>query len=920
MNAPQRRNGLFDTLYNLVTSLGTTADKLTHTTYQFVEITPDQLEAAYRGDWIARKVIDIPPQDATREWRAWQATEAEIELLEEAERALGLQGKVAECMALSRLYGGAVILLGVRDDDPSQELVPDGVQGGDLKYMHVLNRHEIGIEEIDTNVRSPFFGEPKFYTMTSTGGADPVIKVHPSRVIRMKGARLPSTLANKTAQHWGDSVLHAIDDAVKAAGSTVQGLAHLIMEAKNDIIKIPGLTEQIVSQEYQNLLMHRLSLANQAKSIANATVIDKEEEWERMNQTFTGIPEVLRVFLTIVAGAADIPATRFLSQSPGGLNATGDSDTRNYYDRVKNEQNNVLRPTLSRSDEVMIRSALGKRPPELHYVWNPLWQLDEVQKADVDLKRAQTTQIYVNSGMVEETALSEAVINQLIENGTYPGLDQAILESTRLGLTPRLRPLALPFPGEEDDDEDDDDDRTEDAFNPNQPRINDAKPRTLYVSRPVLNTREIIAWARAQGIPNIEKASELHVTIAYSKEPVDWMRCYTDSEKVIIQPGGPRIVEPLGDNGALVLLFNDWSLQWRWDHFKAIGCSWSYSEYQPHVTIAYDVGDFDVSSVEPYRGRIVLGPERFEEIGLTEDAFNPSQPRHKKGDPRGGKWSKGGGGLSERTQRTMQWLSSRDVRNSMAAHAAATIVDAFTGGDPITYGAVYNMVKDYADESNVVFGAAKQEMIIALENLIELRKKVAGAMSPAPGAIGDDSDPVLETLEEILKRLKELPDDDTGRESRDKGILTRDKRHATEDFNPNQPRHKKGDPRGGEWAGGAGLLARLEREGGFTYHVTSGSSPTSGYVLSIHKDRERVLDIEALTPTDLVNYVAGNQDLLGKSDHYLGAWHNTDDGKVYLDVAVVTDNKPEADRLAREHNQLAYFDLKKKETVHVGRS
>ena len=43
---------------------------------------------------------------------------------------------------------------------------------------------------------------------------------------------------------------------------------------------------------------------------------------------------MVRTFLQVAAGAADIPVTRLLGQSPAGLSATGESDTRNYYDMI----------------------------------------------------------------------------------------------------------------------------------------------------------------------------------------------------------------------------------------------------------------------------------------------------------------------------------------------------------------------------------------------------------------------------------------------------------------------------------------------------------------------------------------------------------------------------------------------------------
>lgn len=141
----------------------------------------------------------------------------------------------------------------------------------------------------------------------------------------------------------------------------------------------------------------------------------------------------------------------------------------------------------------------------------------------------------------------------------------------------------------------------------------DASPRTLYVSRRLINASEVLAWARKQGIKGLEEASELHVTVAFSSTPVDWMKMGTSWEGELKLPaGGPRVVEPLGDASA-VLLFSSSELQWRNQFMRDMGASWDYPEYQPHITLSYEAGQ-DLSGVEPYTGELVFGPEIFEEI------------------------------------------------------------------------------------------------------------------------------------------------------------------------------------------------------------------------------------------------------------------------------------------------------------------
>lgn len=146
-----------------------------------------------------------------------------------------------------------------------------------------------------------------------------------------------------------------------------------------------------------------------------------------------------------------------------------------------------------------------------------------------------------------------------------------------------------------------------------------AAPRTLYVRRDVKNSKDIISWAKGQGFKTTLPADELHVTIMYSKSPVDWMKMGQDFSmdskgEITIQEGGARLVEPLGTEGAVVLMFSSTTLSWRHQDMKNNGASFDWPEYQPHITISYEAGDLDLKKVEPYRGKIVLGPEVFEEV------------------------------------------------------------------------------------------------------------------------------------------------------------------------------------------------------------------------------------------------------------------------------------------------------------------
>ncbi len=71
----------------------------------------------YRGDWLARKVVDIVPYDSVRAWRSWSGHRADVARFEAAERRLGLRKTVQRAMTLGRLYGGGAILIGDGEQD-----------------------------------------------------------------------------------------------------------------------------------------------------------------------------------------------------------------------------------------------------------------------------------------------------------------------------------------------------------------------------------------------------------------------------------------------------------------------------------------------------------------------------------------------------------------------------------------------------------------------------------------------------------------------------------------------------------------------------------------------------------------------------------------------------------------------------------
>ena len=413
-----------DSLKNFVANLGTDRDKASASHYHTPTMTDIELLNAYRGSWLPRKIVDIPALDATRKWRNWQAGKDQINAIEAEEKRLGVRGKVLDAMTKARLFGGSGIYISIKGErDPSLPLSPEKVERNGIDFLTVIQRRELTPEDIGRDPAMPDYGKPTMYTVTSNTG---ITRIHPSRIVRFVGAEHPDEqLADGVSHGWGDSILMAAYEAVRNADATTANIASLIFEAKVDVLGIPGLTEIMADRASRDLLVERAQLTAMIKGNNGMLIRDAEETYDTKTQSFSNLDSIANLFMQVVSGAADIPMTRLFGQSPGGLNASGESDLRNYYDRVQSLQELEITPAMSILDECLIRSALGSRPDGVHYVWASLWQTTEKERSESGKRAAETVKILADTRLFPDDMLSMAAENMLIELSVMPGLEAA---------------------------------------------------------------------------------------------------------------------------------------------------------------------------------------------------------------------------------------------------------------------------------------------------------------------------------------------------------------------------------------------------------------------------------------------------------------------------------------------------------------
>ena len=402
---------------SFVSGLGTIADKNKHTKVRANGIFSDvELEDIYVDDGLGTNIIKAIPDDMFREGWEYEFPDDEEKTKDLADEYnavlenIGAVANITKAFYWARLYGGSVIIIGALDGrELDAPLNPKGIRN--IEYLRVIDRSDIAFSNIvfQLDPTQPRYGLPEFYpiTFTTPTGDQQVRKVHHSRIIEIHGAPIPegATRYSKEQRYWGVSELQNVNDKLASVGSSIGSVSHLIEEFSVGKYKLSDLGEILSAVDGAELIRKRVEVMDMTRSVFHSMYFDKEDDFVRDNVSFAGVPEVLHVLFMLVSACTGIPMTRLFGISPAGMNSTGESDMRNYYDKVRSKQGSDAAPVLLRLVRIISE---WKKLPEPYVIWNPLQQLSpkeqaEVEKieADTEQVKAQTYQMYINAGIME---------------------------------------------------------------------------------------------------------------------------------------------------------------------------------------------------------------------------------------------------------------------------------------------------------------------------------------------------------------------------------------------------------------------------------------------------------------------------------------------------------------------------------------
>lgn len=363
--------------------------------------TPEStLRAMYRGDGMARRVIDLPVELMTSQGFDIMGDPDGMVLARMEEN--GILKSLEEMVRWSRLFGGALGVINV--DDSQLYDTPLNIRNIRKVYdVKVFNRWRVMFTTSDLyqNPYHPKFGKPEFYWVQPLMGRR--FRVHESRTIRMDGAPVDDLTALQN-QGWGDSYLECCMESLSDLASVYDSCNNIIDEFITSTLSLTDLAELMAQPDGEKIILKRLRLLDQSKSIANTRLLSDGEVFNKVASTITGLPDMVDRYVSRVAHDSGFPKSALVGDEQSGLNSDGDANMSKMYDKMEAEQQKTLRAPIEYLTRLIYNSTddyfNGQEPKNWWIEFRKLWQPTAKQQTEMNKIEVDTVAVLVDRNII----------------------------------------------------------------------------------------------------------------------------------------------------------------------------------------------------------------------------------------------------------------------------------------------------------------------------------------------------------------------------------------------------------------------------------------------------------------------------------------------------------------------------------------
>jgi phage-related protein (TIGR01555 family) len=361
--------------------------------------------------------------ELTREWIEFTSkqddddtTAEKIKIIEEEFKRLGVRGTLMTAAQQDCFFGRAQIYIKLRGADPKTPLILDPRTVPPNSLEAVVAVEAIWTTPVNYNAQDPTapdFYKPSGWFMLGT-------QVHASRLMTIITRELPDIL--KPAFNFGGMSLSQLAEPyVDNWLRTRQSVSDLINNFSTTALAT-DMSQILQGDDDGSGLLNRAQLFTAHRSNKGMMLVDKDrEELVQVNTPLGGLHELQAQSQEQLCSVSRTPAIVLTGISPGGLNASSDSEIRVYYDWISAQQEAHWRAPLETVLKVVQLSKFGEIDPDIGIAFIPLYQMTPKEEAEIRLSDSTAAVNYIGAGVIDPSEERERLARD--PNSGYQALD-----------------------------------------------------------------------------------------------------------------------------------------------------------------------------------------------------------------------------------------------------------------------------------------------------------------------------------------------------------------------------------------------------------------------------------------------------------------------------------------------------------------
>lgn len=324
--------------------------------------------------------------------------------------------------ALNGYFGGCLIFIDTGDEDLLSAL--------DEKSLNHSIKNFVLVEPINTypgrfnssNPLAPNYFVPETWFVLGK-------EVHASRLLYLAADEVSMLLKPAynffgiaPAQIAADSVSHFIKDR-EAASRLLHKYSLLVFKTDMGSALYSGNPEELYS---------RVKVLADFRDNNSVIIIDKEDEdIVTVTTSLAGVTDVVRLSLELMPIMFRQPLTKFLGISPGGMNATGESDENNWNEYVLSQCEKQLRKPVKRLLELIQYDLFGEVDECIDFIFQVQSSNDEVKEINNNKIKADTYVQLTTAGIISPEEARKALAED--EKSGFNSIDVDAVPEMELG-------------------------------------------------------------------------------------------------------------------------------------------------------------------------------------------------------------------------------------------------------------------------------------------------------------------------------------------------------------------------------------------------------------------------------------------------------------------------------------------------------